>query len=70
MSVLNDAHLIIMNVNALRLSHEFANLIREGYSQDSLRRSKLTRLDLLNSIAMEGGDKTCQSFFCSSAIHC
>jgi hypothetical protein len=29
-----DAHVNVINVNALRLSLEFANLIREGYSQD------------------------------------
>jgi hypothetical protein len=33
--VLNDAQLNLMNVNALWLSHEFAHLIREAYSQDS-----------------------------------
>jgi hypothetical protein len=30
-----DAQLNLMTVNALHLSHEFADLIREGYSQDS-----------------------------------
>jgi hypothetical protein len=30
-----DAHLNLLIVNALQLSHEFADLIREGYSQDS-----------------------------------
>jgi hypothetical protein len=30
-----DAQLNLMTVNALQLSHEFADLIREGYSQDS-----------------------------------
>jgi hypothetical protein len=34
--MVKDAHLNSMIVNALRLSHEFAYLIREGYSQDSL----------------------------------
>jgi hypothetical protein len=33
--LLEDAHLNLMTVNALHLSHEFADLIREGYSQDS-----------------------------------
>jgi hypothetical protein len=33
--LLEDAHLNVMAVNALHLSHEFADLIREGYSQDS-----------------------------------
>jgi hypothetical protein len=32
---LENAHLNVINVNALRLSPEFADLIREGYSQDS-----------------------------------
>jgi hypothetical protein len=31
----SDAHLNLLTVNALHLSHEFADLIREGYSQDS-----------------------------------
>ena len=30
-----DAQLNLLTVNALQLSHEFADLIREGYSQDS-----------------------------------
>jgi hypothetical protein len=30
-----NAHLNLLIVNALHLSHEFADLIREGYSQDS-----------------------------------
>jgi hypothetical protein len=30
-----DAQFNLMTVNALHLSHEFADLIREGYSQDS-----------------------------------
>jgi hypothetical protein len=34
-SVLEDAQLNLLTVHALRLSHEFADLIREGYSQDS-----------------------------------
>jgi hypothetical protein len=33
--LLEDAHINLMTVNALQLSHEFADLIREGYSQDS-----------------------------------
>jgi hypothetical protein len=33
--LLEDAQLNLLNVNALRLNHEFADLIREGYSQDS-----------------------------------
>jgi hypothetical protein len=32
--LLEDAHVNVININALRLSLEFANLIREGYSQD------------------------------------
>jgi hypothetical protein len=35
MLLLEDAHLYVMTVNALQLSHESADLIREGYSQDS-----------------------------------
>jgi phage/plasmid-associated DNA primase len=34
--LLGDAQLKAVTVNALRLSHEFVDLIREGYSQDSL----------------------------------
>jgi hypothetical protein len=30
-----DAHFNLLTVNALQLSHEFGDLIREGYSQDS-----------------------------------
>ena len=30
-----DAQLNLLTVNALQLSHEFADLIREGFSQDS-----------------------------------
>jgi hypothetical protein len=30
-----DAQLNLMTVNSLQLSHELADLIREGYSQDS-----------------------------------
>jgi tetrahydromethanopterin S-methyltransferase subunit E len=30
-----DAQLNLMNVNALQLSLEFADLVHEGYSQDS-----------------------------------
>jgi hypothetical protein len=30
-----DAQLNLLTVNASQLSHEFADLIREGYSQDS-----------------------------------
>jgi hypothetical protein len=30
-----DAQLNLLNVNALQLSHDFVDLIREGYSQDS-----------------------------------
>jgi hypothetical protein len=33
--LLEDAHLNLMTINALQLSLEFADLIREGYSQDS-----------------------------------
>jgi hypothetical protein len=33
--LVEDAHLNLMTVNVLQLSHEFADLIREGYSQDS-----------------------------------
>jgi hypothetical protein len=33
--LLEDAQLNFMTVNALQLSHEFADIIREGYSQDS-----------------------------------
>jgi hypothetical protein len=33
--LLNDEQLNLMIVNALRLSYEFGDLIREGYSQDS-----------------------------------
>jgi hypothetical protein len=33
--LLEDEPLTSVTVNALRLSHEFADLIREGYSQDS-----------------------------------
>jgi hypothetical protein len=32
----DDVHLNLLTVNALQLSPEFADLIREGYSQDSL----------------------------------
>jgi hypothetical protein len=31
-----DAHLNFVTINALHQSHEFADLIREGYSQDSV----------------------------------
>jgi hypothetical protein len=34
-SLLDDVQLNVMIVNALRLSHEFADIIREGYSQGS-----------------------------------
>jgi cytochrome c peroxidase len=30
-----DAHLSLLTINALRLSPQFADLIRKGYSQDS-----------------------------------
>jgi hypothetical protein len=45
-----DAHLNLMTVNALQLSHEFADLIREGYSQDSFygdegERTKYSRIE-------------------------
>jgi hypothetical protein len=33
--MLEDAHLNVIIVNALRLSREFVDLIREGYSQES-----------------------------------
>jgi hypothetical protein len=33
--LLEDAQLKLLNVNAMWLNHEFADLIREGYSQDS-----------------------------------
>jgi hypothetical protein len=33
--MLEDAQLNLVIVNALRLNHELADLIREGYSQDS-----------------------------------
>jgi hypothetical protein len=31
-----DAQLNLMTIHALRLNHEFADLVRDGYSQDSL----------------------------------
>jgi hypothetical protein len=33
--MLEDAQLNLLTVSALQLSHEFADLIRERYSQDS-----------------------------------
>jgi hypothetical protein len=33
--MLEDAHLNLFTINASQLSHELADLIREGYSQDS-----------------------------------
>jgi hypothetical protein len=33
--MLEDALLTLMTVNASRMNHDFADLIREGYSQDS-----------------------------------
>jgi hypothetical protein len=38
--LLEDARLNSMTVNALQMSHEFVDLIREGYSHDSLYRDK------------------------------
>jgi hypothetical protein len=34
-SVLEDAQLNLLTINALQLSLEFADVVREGYSQDS-----------------------------------
>jgi hypothetical protein len=33
MPLLNDVQFNLMIINTLRLSHEFADVIREGYSQ-------------------------------------
>jgi hypothetical protein len=40
--MLEDAQLNLMTVIASRMSHEFADLIREGYSQDSFIGTKVS----------------------------
>jgi hypothetical protein len=43
--LLEDAKLKLMTVSALKLSPKFADLIREGYSQDSFYEDEGDRVD-------------------------